>query len=212
VKAGGPDVSGNPRLRLAIDKAKGANVPKDSVKRAVEKGSGAAGGEAYEEIVYEGYGPSGAALLVDCMTDNRNRAVSDVRHAFEKYGGHLGTSGTVAWMFHKRGLIHVLKADAAEDRLLEVALEAGASDVRDDGEVWTVDCEPAAFLAVQDALVTAAITAVDANLVQVPETRVVLAGDKAESMMKLIAALEDLDDVQEVHGNHEVPDEILEKY
>jgi len=211
-KMGGADPAGNARLRLAMDKARVSNVPKDRIKAAVDKGTGASGADNLEDVHYEGYGPSGVAIFVEAMTDNRNRTVGEVRHVFERYGGHLGTAGSVAWMFHKRGIIHVLKADAAEERLMEVALDAGASDVRDDGEVWTVDCDPGAFLAVQDALAAAQIAVANAEIDHVPENRIALVGDKAESMMKLLGALEDLDEVHNVYANHDVPEEILEKY
>jgi YebC/PmpR family DNA-binding regulatory protein len=207
-KIGGPDPAGNPRLRLAIDKARSANVPKDRIKSSIDKGAGATGGEAFEEILYEGYGPGGAAVLVEAMTDNRTRTVADVRHLFDKHGGNLGQAGSVAWMFRKLGIVNVLKADADEDRLMEVALEAGASDVRDDGELWTVECDSNELAAVQDAIVAAGIAVADAEIDHIPETRVALDGHKAETMMKLVNGLEDLDDVQNVYGNHDVPDDL----
>jgi len=208
-KIGGPEPGGNPRLRLAIDKARAANVPKDRIKASIDKGSGTAGGDAFEEIVYEGYGPGGVAVLVEAMTDNRTRTVADVRHLFDKYGGNLGQSGSVAWMFKKLGIVNVLKADADEDRLMEVALEAGASDVRDEGELWTVECDPNDLAAVQEAIAGAGIAVADAEVDHIPETRVALEGHKAESMMKLLNGLEDLDDVQNVYGNHDVPDDMM---
>ena len=142
------------------------------------------------------------------MTDNRTRTVADVRHLFDKYGGNLGQTGSVAWMFKKVGIVNVLKADADEDRLMEVALEAGASDVRDDGELWTVECDPNDLPTVQDAIVGAGIAVADAEVDNIPETRVALEGHKAESMVKLINGLEDLDDVQNVFGNHDLPDDL----
>ena len=207
VKIGGPDPAGNPRLRLAIDKARAVNMPKQRIHGSIEKASAAAGGDSYEEIVYEGYGPGGAAIVVEAMTDNRARTVADVRHLFERFGGHLGATGSVGWMFKKHGLVTVAKASTTEDRVMEVALDAGASDVRDDGEVWTVDVEPAHLIAVTDALAAAGIAVEAADVEFVPETRVALDGHKAESMLKLIGGLEDLDDVQNVYGNHDVPDE-----
>ena len=209
-KIGGPDPAGNPRLRLAIDKARSVNMPKDRIKGSIEK-AGGAGGESYEEITYEGYGPGGAALIVLAMTDNRARTVADVRHLLERFGGNLGTTGSVAWMFKKRGVVTIVKSAVAEDRLMEVALDAGASDVRDEGDVWTVDVEPAQLIAVQDALAAAAIPIEHAEVDMIPETRVALDGHKAEVMLKVIAALEDMDDVQNVYGNHDISDEILEK-
>ena len=210
-KIGGPDPAGNPRLRLAIDKARAVNMPKDRIKGSIEKGAGAAGGESFEDITYEGYGPGGAALVVLTTTDNRARTVADLRHLFDRFGGNLGTTGSVAWMFKKHGLITVARAAADEDRLMELALDAGARDVRDDGEVWTVDCDPAALVKVQDALAAAGVAVEHADVDYIPETRVALDGHKAETMLKLIALLEDLDDVQNVYGNHDIPDEILEK-
>jgi YebC/PmpR family DNA-binding regulatory protein len=207
-RMGGGDVSGNPRLRLALDKARAANMTKDSIKRAIEKGSGASGGENYEDVVYEGYGPAGVALVVECMTDNRHRTVGEVRHGFDKFGGHMGATGSVSWMFKKRGIIHVLKTAAGEDRIMEVALEAGADDVRDEEEVWTVDCDPHNYMAVQDALNKAEISVENAEVDNIPETRVSLDIERAETLYKLIGYLEDLDDVQNVYANFEVSDEV----
>jgi YebC/PmpR family DNA-binding regulatory protein len=211
-RMGGPDPDGNPRLRLAVDKARGANVPKDKIKHAIDKGSGAAGGDDWEEVVYEGYGPGGVAVVVECMTDNRNRTVGEIRHAFERYGGNMGNSGSVAWMFKKRGVINILKDNATEDQLMEVGLEAGAEDVRDDDEVWTVDADPGAFLAVKEALESAGIVVEHAEIDNVPDTRVEVGEDKAESLLKMLGLLEDLDDVQEVYANHEISDELMERF
>ncbi|MCG8422536.1 MAG: YebC/PmpR family DNA-binding transcriptional regulator [Proteobacteria bacterium] len=211
-KLGGPEVDANPRLRLAVDKARTANVPKDRIKHAIEKGSGAGGGEDYEEIVYEGYGPGGVAVVLECMTDNRNRTVSEIRHSLEKYGGNMGTSGSVSWMFKKRGVINILKSAADEDRLMEIALEAGAEDVRDDGEVWTVDTDPGDFLAVQEAIQTADIAVEHAEIDNIPDNRVAVDESRAESLFKLLSILEDLDDVQNVYANYDVSDEVLERF
>jgi YebC/PmpR family DNA-binding regulatory protein len=208
-KIGGPDPAGNPRLRLAIDRARAVNMPKDRIKGSIEK-AGAAGGESFEDVTYEGYGPGGAALLIVATTDNRARTVADLRHLLERMGGNLGATGSVGWMFKKHGLITIAKAAAGEDRLMELALEAGAADVRDDGEVWTVDCDPAVLGKVQDALAAASIAIEHADVDYIPETRVALDGVKAETMVKLIGMLEDLDDVQNVYGNHDIPDEILD--
>ena len=209
-KIGGPDPAGNPRLRLAVEKARAVNMPKDRIKGSIEK-AGAAGGESVEEVTYEGYGPGGAAIVVEAMTDNRARTVADLRHLFERMGGHLGTTGSVAWMFKKRGLVTIARSAIDEDRLMELVLDAGASDVRDEGEVWTVDVDPAKLVAVTDALAAAQIAIEHAEVEAVPETRVTLDGHKAEMMMKLMGELEDLDDVQNVYGNHDVSDEIMEK-
>jgi YebC/PmpR family DNA-binding regulatory protein len=207
-RMGGADPAGNPRLRLALDKARAANMTKDAIKRAIEKGTGGAGGESYEDVVYEGYGPAGVAVVVECMTDNRNRTVGEVRHGFEKFGGHLGSNGSVQWLFKKRGIIHVLKDKAGEDQIMEVAIDAGADDVRDEEEVWTVDCDPQHYLTVQDALNRAEIPIENAELDHVPETRVALDGDRAETMFKMIGYLEDLEDVQNVYANFEVTEEV----
>jgi YebC/PmpR family DNA-binding regulatory protein len=211
-RMGGPDPDANARLRLAVDRARAANVPKDRIQSAIDKGAGAGGGEDFEEIVYEGYGPGGVAMVLECMTDNRNRTVGEIRFSFEKFGGNMGTSGSVSWMFKKRGIIHVLKDAVSEDRLMEVALEAGAEDVRDDDEVFTVDADPGAFLAVQDALRSAGIDIANAEIDNVPDNRVEVGEDKAQSLLKLISTLEDLDDVQNVYANYEMSDELLERF
>ena len=211
-RMGGPDVDGNARLRLAVDKARGVNVPKDAIKRSIDKGAGAGGGDDFEEVVYEGYGPGGVAVVLECMTDNRNRTVSEIRHSLEKHGGNMGTSGSVAWLFKKRGIIYVLKEAATEEKLMEVALEAGAEDVRDDDEVWTVETEPADFIAVQDALAGAEIAIENAEIDNIPDNRVEVDESKAESLLKMLGTLEDLDDVQNVYANYEMSDELHERY
>ena len=211
-RTGGGDPAGNPRLRLAVDKARSVNMPKDTLKRAIEKGVGSGAGDSWEEVVYEGYGPGGVALVVECMTDNRNRTVSEVRHAFEKFGGNMGASNSVSWMFKKRGLIYVLKAAASEETVMEAALEAGAEDVRDEDEVWVIESEPAAFMAVKDALAAAEIEVNDSEVDNIPETRVEVGEDKAESVLKLMHWLEDLDDVQSVYANYDISEELLEQF
>lgn len=211
-KIGGGEVDANARLRLAVDKAKSANVPKDSIKRAIDKGSGAAGGDDWEDVNYEGYGPGGVAVVVECMTDNRNRTVSEVRHAFERFGGNMGQTGSVGWMFKKRGVIHVMKPDATEDQLMEIALEAGAEDIRDDDEVWTVDTDTGSFIAVREALEAAGVSVANAEIDNIPDTRVEVGEDKAESMLKMIHHLEDLDDVQNVYANFDMSEELMEKF
>ncbi len=213
VRMGGPDPDGNPRLRLALDKARAANCPKDSMKRAIDKGVGG-GGADDEEVNYEGYGPAGVAVVVECMTDNRNRTVGELRHSFEKHGGQLGTTGSVSWMFHKRGMIHILKSAVTEDQLMETALEAGADDVRDEGEVWVVQTEPSQFLSVQDALTAANIEIANSEIDNIPDNRVAFDEkdeEKAASVLKLIHALEDLDDVQDVYANYDIPEALLEQ-
>jgi YebC/PmpR family DNA-binding regulatory protein len=211
-RTGGGDPSGNPRLRMALDKARGANMTKDAIKRAIDKATGEAGGAAYEDVTYEGYGPGGVAIVVECMTDNRNRTVGEIRYAFDRFGGNLGTTGSVGWMFAKRGIIHVEKATADEDKLMELALEAGAEDVRDEGEVFTIETAPGTFMAVRDALATAGIEPASAEIDQIPANRVPLDGDKAESMLKMVSALEELDDVQNVYANYDIAEELLERH
>ncbi len=211
-RIGGGDPTGNPRLRLAIDKARSVNMPKDTLKRAIDKGVGAGSADNWEDIVYEGYGPSGVAVVVECMTDNRNRTVSEVRHCFERFGGNMGASGSVAWMFQKKGLIYIEKEGVTEEQVMEAALEAGAEDVRDEEEVWTVECTPNDFIAVKEALDAAGIKVSDSEIDNIPENRVEVPEGKAESVIKLLAMLEDLDDVQNVYSNHDIPDDILEQF
>jgi YebC/PmpR family DNA-binding regulatory protein len=200
-KLGGGDLATNPRLRLAIDKAKDANMPNDNVQRAIQRGTGSLEGVNYEEIRYEGYGINGAAVIVDCMTDNRTRTVAEVRHAFTKYGGNMGTEGSVAFLFQHCGQL-LFAPGTNEDQLMEIALDAGAQDVitHDDGalEVLTAVAD---FSKVQDALLAGGFKAELATVSMRPETDITLEGDQAESMQKLLDALENLDDVQEVFTN-----------
>ena len=203
---GGGDPSTNSRLRIAVDKALTANMTRETVDRAVKRGSGAEGGEHMHEIRYEGYGPGGVALIIDCMTDNLQRTVADVRHALAKHGGNLGTSGSVAFQFHKVGELKFATPDAAsEEKLLEAALEAGADDVQNaDGES-TVLCTQATFEAVKKGLIDAGLTPRSAEIVMRPENRVAVAEDNQETLLDLIDWLEDLDDVQEVYHNADLP-------
>jgi YebC/PmpR family DNA-binding regulatory protein len=200
-KLGGGDLATNPRLRLAIDKAKDANMPNDNVQRAIQRGTGSLEGVNYEEIRYEGYGINGAAVIVDCMTDNRTRTVAEVRHAFTKYGGNMGTEGSVAFLFQHCGQL-LFAPGTNEDQLMEIALDAGAQDVitHNDGalEVLTAVAD---FSKVQDALLAGGFKAELATVSMRPETDIALEGDQAESMQKLLDALENLDDVQEVFTN-----------
>lgn len=200
-RAGGPDPASNPRLRLAWDKATDVNMPKDNILRAVRRGSGQEDGEQYEEIRYEGYGPSGAAVIVDCMTDNRTRTVAEVRHAFSKCGGNLGTDGSVAYLFKYCGQF-VFAPGTSEDAVMAVALDAGAEDVLTDDEgVIEVVCAPTDYAAVKQAFTAAGLKPEDDALVMKPMTDTQLAGDEALRMQKLLDMLEDLDDVQEVYTN-----------
>jgi len=198
-RLGGPDPGANPRLRLAMDKAREQNMPKDTIDNAIKRGSGQLDGVSYEEIRYEGYGIAGAAVIVDCMTDNRTRTVADVRHAFAKYGGNLGTDGSVAFLFKHCGQI-VFAPGTGEDRVIEAAIEAGAEDVvtSDDGSIEVVT-GPYDFVAVKDALVRAGLKPEFAEVAMKPSTEVELAGEDAQRMHKLLDALESIDDVQEVY-------------
>ena len=206
-RQGGGDVAANPRLRLAIDKAKAANLPADTIRRNIDKATGNLEGVSYEEIRYEGYGLGGAAVIVDCMTDNRVRTVAEVRHAFSKHGGNLGSEGSVAFQFRHCGQL-LFAPGASEDRVMEAALDAGADDVitGDDGSLEVL-CAPAAFEAVRDRLAAAGLQAELAEVTMRPEATVALAGDDALRMRKLLDVLEDLDDVQAVHHNAELGDE-----
>lgn len=209
-KAGGGDADANPRLRLALDKANGANVPKDTIDRAVKRGAGGDDMDSYDELRYEGYGPGGTAVIVDCMTDNRNRTASEVRHAFTKAGGNLGTDGSVSYMFSKQGIIS-FGPDADEDTIMEAALEAGAEDVvtHDDGSV-DVMTSPDDFSTVQDAIVAAGLTPDHAELTFSATTLAELDLETAEKLLRMVDVLEDLDDVQDVYTNADISDEILD--
>ena len=200
-KLGGGDLSANPRLRLAVDKAKDANMPNDNVQRAIARGTGSLEGVNYEEIRYEGYVVNGAAVIVDCLTDNRTRTVAEVRHAFNKNGGNMGTEGSVAFLFKHCGQM-LFAPGTSEDQLMEVALDAGAEDVitHDDGSLEVLTPVPD-FPKVQDAIVKAGLKAELATVAMRPETEIALEGEQAESMQKLLDALENLDDVQEVYTN-----------
>ncbi len=200
-RMGGGDIASNPRLRLAVDKAADANMPKDNVTRAIQRGSGGLEGVNYEEIRYEGYGIGGAAIIVDCMTDNRVRTVAEVRHAFSKYGGNMGTEGSVAFMFKHVGQF-LFAPGVEEDKLMEAALEAGADDViADDEGGFEVLCDPNAFAGVKDALEKAGFKADSAEVIMKPDTETVFTGEDAQKMQKLLDVLENLDDVQEIYTN-----------
>lgn len=211
-RLGGGDPDGNPRLRSAIAAARAENMPKDNVDRAIKKGAGGGEGESYDEILYEGYGPGGVAVLVETMTDNRNRTVGEVRHAFSKAGGNMGESGCVSWMFDKKGQILVEKSLIEEDVLMEKALEAGAEDVVDDDNVFQVLTAPEDFNGVREALEAAKLSFVEAAVAMVPKNTVEVADEKtARQLMRLLDTLEDNDDVQHVHANFDISDEIMEK-
>ena len=205
-RLGGPDIATNPRLRLAVDKAADANMPKENVTRAILRGSGGLEGVNYEEVRYEGYGIGGAAIIVECMTDNRVRTVAEVRHAFNKHGGNMGNEGSVAFMFQHCGQL-LFAPGVNEDTLMEAALEAGADDVlQDDEGGFEVLCDPFAFIAVKEALEQAGFKAEVAEIIMKPDAEMVLAGDDAIKMQKILDALENLDDVQEVYTNALIED------
>lgn len=210
-RAGGGDVAANPRLRLAVDKALGANMTKDTIERAVKRGSGDLEGENFEEVRYEGYGPGGTAVLVDCMTDNRNRTVAEVRHAFSKHGGNMGTSGSVSYLFSQIGVL-IYPPESDEDAIMEQALEVGAEDVvsQDDGSIEVVTSYEE-FASVVEAMKAAGLEPAMAEVTMRASTEAALDLGGAESLMKLVGRLEDLDDVQDVYSNAEISDEIMAK-
>ena len=205
---GSPDT--NLKLRYAIDKAKESSMPKDNIERAVKRGTGEIEGRAFESLAYEGYGPAGVAVLCDLLTDNRNRTAGEIRKAFEVHGGKLGSTGCVAWMFSAKGLITVAAEGVDEDELMELVLDAGAEDMKREGDVFEITCEPSAFQDLKAALFERRIETQVAEITQLPSTTVDVEGDTAHKVLKLIAALEDHDDVQQVYANFNMPDEILE--
>ncbi|ABL00277.1 YebC/PmpR family DNA-binding transcriptional regulator [Pelobacter propionicus] len=209
-KLGGGDPAANPRLRTAVDKAKAENMPKDNIERAIKKGAGGMEGVTYEEIVYEGYGPGGAAVLVEVMTDNRNRSVSEIRSIFTKANGNMGEAGCVAWMFSKKGLITFDKGLDFE-QLFEAAIEAGAEDVSEEDEQFEVTTDPSSFIEVREALVAKGFSFANAEVTMIPQTMVALEGKQAESMLKLMDKLEDNDDVQNVYSNFDISADEMEK-
>ncbi len=209
-RMGGSDMDSNPRLRLAVDKGLSANMNRDTVERAIKRGAGEQDGDNYEEIRYEGYGPGGSAILVDCMTDNRNRTVAEVRHAFSKYNGNLGTSGSVAYMFANMGVLQFAPG-TDEDAVMEAALDSGAEDVitADDGSIEVLTSADD-FMEVKDALIAASLTPEQAEVTMRADNRVSLSDKEGESMLKLLDALDELDDVQNVHSNADIPDSVYE--
>lgn len=210
-KEGGGDPAGNARLRTAIERAREAGVPNDNVQRAIQRGTGGGEGANYENIVYEGYAPGGVAILVEVLTDNRNRAASDVRSVFTKHGGALGAAGSVGYLFDRQGLITVDKLSVKEDDLLLVALEAGADDVRSTTDVYEIVTSVDTFFTVKQALEAGAIPLQAADITMVPRSTVRVEGKGAKQVLALMDALEDLDDVQRVHANFDIPDEILQQ-
>ena len=203
-RTGGGDPDANARLRKAILDAKAGNMPNDTIDRAVRRGTGAEEGVNYEEITYEGYGPGGVALLIEAVTDNRNRTVAEIRHMFSKNGGNLGEAGSVGWLFEKKGYIVVDKAAKPEEELFDIAIEAGADDLRDDGDNFEIITSPENFEGVQSAIKSAGIEPQMAEVSMVPQTYVKLAGGNAQQMLRLMEAIEDHDDVQKVYANFDI--------
>ena len=202
VRMGGADPTGNMKLKLALSKAKANNIPKDNIQRAIQKGAGALEGQSFEEITYEGYGPAGVAMMVSCLTDNRNRTAADVRHVFSKYGGNLGATGCVGYMFQQKGVFAVSKdTGVEEDDLMMVALEAGAEDIKNEEEGFEIVTTPDAFDDVEKSLADAGIEVEMAEITMIPDTMAELSAEDAERVQKMLDVLEDLDDVQDVYHN-----------
>lgn len=207
---GGGDPKVNMRLKAAVESAKAANMPQENIKRAIQKGTGELPGESYEEITYEGYAPGGVAVMARVLTDNRNRTASEIRHTFEKHGGHMGASGAVAWMFQRKGLIQVDADKIAEDDLLGLALEAGATDMRRVEKAFEITTSPGEMDAVRTALEKQRVPILESEVTLVPQSTVRVEGKEAPSVLRLIEALEELDDVQAVYANYDIPDEVID--
>jgi YebC/PmpR family DNA-binding regulatory protein len=211
-KNGGGDPIGNPRLRLAVEKARSNNMPAENIKRAIMKGTGELPGVTYEEVTYEVYAPGGVAMLVDTVTDNKNRTVSELRHLLERNGGKLATAGSVAWSFHKKGVLQIAKANYSEDDILNIILEAGADDLRVEDEVYEIKTTPDTFEVVKKALESNKLKIESAELQMVPENMVKVDGKEAEQVLKLIEALDEHEDVQNVFPNFDIDEKILANY
>ena len=208
VRMGGSGPTGNMKLKLALSKAKANNIPKDNIQRAIQKGAGALEGQSFEEITYEGYGPAGVAMMVSCLTDNRNRTAADVRHVFSKYGGNLGATGCVGYMFQQKGVFAVSKETGVEeDDLMMVALEAGAEDIKNEEEGFEIVTTPDTFDDVEKALADAGIEVEMAEITMIPDTMAELSAEDAERVQKMLDVLEDLDDVQDVYHNADLPED-----
>ena len=208
-KTGGGNPDENLQLRYAIDEAKAANMPNDTIKRAIKKGTGELGGANYDQVLYEGYGPGGVAFMADCLTDNRNRTASDIRKIFERAGGQLGSANCVAWMFQQKGTFVISADQAEEDVLWEIAVEAGADDVKTEGDLFEVTCRPSAFSVVKRALAEKEILTVSAEIAMLPKSTVTVAADKAQKVLGLMEAFEEHDDVQNVFANFDIPEEVM---
>ena len=211
-RAGGGDPDSNPRLRTVVTEAKSVNMPADNIKRAIQRGTGELPGVSYEEITYEGYGPGGAAVIIETLTDNRNRTVGELRHMLTKYGGSLGETNSVAWMFDRKGYIVVDKAAADEEALMSAVLEAGADDMGDDGDSWEVTTEISGYDAVLEAVKKLGVQPSTAQaMAMLPKNTIKLEEKGAEQMLKLMEILDEHDDVQKVHANFDIPDDVMEK-
>jgi YebC/PmpR family DNA-binding regulatory protein len=211
-RMGGGEIDANPRLRSAVNSARVANMPNKNIESAILKGTGQLEGVTYEEVTFEGYGPGGIAVMIDCMTDNRNRTVAEVRHALTKHGGNLGQANSVAWMFTTRGSIRIAKDAMAEDALMEVVLEAGAEDMALDGEEYEVTTSPEAFEDVRSALEKVGVVPASAEVTKVAENPVKVEGENVGKVIRLMEALDDLDDTQQVYANFDISDEEMEKF
>jgi YebC/PmpR family DNA-binding regulatory protein len=209
-REGGGNIEGNMTLASAVEKARDFSVPADNIERAIKRGSGAQEGARYEEVTYEGYGPGGVAMLVEALTDNRNRTGQEIKHTFSRLNGNLGASGSTAWMFTRKGVLLVDKAGAPdEERMLEIALEAGADDLASSDASWEITTEPSSFGAVRTALTDAGVELSSAELTMVPNSTIAVEGSQARGLLTLLEALEDLDDVQNVYANFDIPEEVL---
>jgi len=208
-RVGGGDLGGNPRLRTAVQAAKAVNMPADNIERAIKKGTGELEGVTYEEITYEGYGPGGVAVLVEVLTDNKNRTVGEIRKVFSRHGGNLGESGCVAFLFEKKGCIHVDAGKVDEDKLMTIALDAGADDLQREESLFTVTASPRDFEKVRDKIVKSGIQPLTAEITKLPKSTVKLEGKHAEQMLRLMEELEEHDDVQHVYANFDIPEEIM---
>jgi len=209
-RMGGGDPDGNPRLRSAVAAAKAENMPKENIERGIKKGTGELEGVSYEEANYEGYGPGGVAVLIDCLTDNKNRTVADIKHLFERHGGNLGEPGCVAWMFEQKGLIVFDKDRVDEEELFDLALEAGAEDVREEETEFEVITEPSGFESVKQAIDNAGLSYTLAEVTKIPQNTVKVEGKKAQQTLNLMQSIEDHDDVSHVYANCDIPDDVME--
>jgi len=209
-RVGGADVSSNPRLRTAIAAAKNENMPNDNIERAIQRGAGTLEGETLDEVMFEGYGPGGVGVLIQVVTSNRNRIVSEIRHMMSKNGGNLAETGAVGWMFHRKGDITVPKEAAGEDQVMSIVLDAGAEDLRDDGSAWEVTTPPEAMEKVREALTAAGINPASAEVAWVPQNYVKLTGQQAQQMLRMVETLEDHDDVQHVYANFDIDEKELQ--